>query len=251
VGHLDDKVAIITGAARGIGRAYALGFVQEGAAVAAADLSDPSPVVEEIVATGGKALAVHVDVADEASTKEMARTVFEHFGRIDILVNNAAYMTTAVQGPFEDFAVEEWDRVFQVNVRGSWLCAKAVAPYMREQNYGKIVNISSMTAIDGTPTLLHYLSSKAAVVGLTRGLATELGENNITVNTVTPDYIPHDPQYDARQPEGQGAWIISRRPLRREEVPEDMVGAVVFLSSPGSDFITGQNLVVNGGATYH
>jgi 3-oxoacyl-[acyl-carrier protein] reductase len=251
VGHLDDKVAIVTGAARGIGRAYSLGMVREGAALACADVSDASPVVKEIEEMGGRAIAVPVDVSDEASTEAMAKSVADHLGRIDILVNNAAYMTTAVQGPFEDFTIEEWDKVFAINVRGSWLCAKAVTPYMRKQKYGKIVNISSMTAIDGTPTLLHYLSSKAAIVGLTRGLATELGEDNITVNTVTPDYIPHDPKYDARQPEGQGDWIISRRPLRREEVPEDMVGAVIFLTSPYSDFITGQNIVVNGGATYH
>jgi 3-oxoacyl-[acyl-carrier protein] reductase len=121
---------------------------------------------------------------------------------------------------------------------------------MREQQYGKIINISSMTMVDGTPTLLHYLSSKAAVIGLTRGLARELGRYQITVNTVTPDYIPHDKDYAARQPAGQGDWIISRRCIPREEVPDDMVGVVTFLAGPGSDFITGQNIAVNGGSAF-
>jgi 3-oxoacyl-[acyl-carrier protein] reductase len=250
MGQLQDRVAIVTGGARGIGRAYSIGMASEGATVAVADVNDCSPVVAEIAAANGRALAVRVDIANAADTEAMAKAVVEQFGRIDILVNNAAYMTTAVQAPFEELDIEEWDKVFRINVRGSWLCAKAVAPYMREQRYGKIINISSMTVVDGTPTLLHYLSSKAAIIGLTRGLATELGTDNITVNTVTPDYIPHDPQYDARQPEGQGAWIISRRAIQRQELPEDMVGTVIFLASAGSDFITGQNIIVNGGASY-
>ena len=250
MGQLQDRVAIVTGGARGIGRAYCIGMAREGATVAVADINDSSPVVAEIRAEGGRAVPVHVDIADPAATEAMAESVIDECGRIDVLVNNAGYMTTAVQSPFEELEIEEWDKVFRINVRGSWLCAKAVAPHMRRQGYGKIVNISSMTVVDGTPTLLHYLSSKAAIVGLTRGLATELGNDNIMVNTVTPDYIPHDPQYDARQPTGQGEWIISRRAIKRLEVPEDMVGTVIFLSGAGSDFITGQNILVNGGASY-
>lgn len=250
MGQLDGRVAIVTGGARGLGRAYAIGLAREGASIGVADIGDARPVVAEIEAMGGSAAGLHVDIADPASTEAMATSMVDRFGRIDVLINNAGYMTGANQAPFEEFDVQEWDKVFQINVRGSWLCAKAVTPHMRAARYGKIVNISSMTVADGTPTLLHYLSSKAAIIGLTRGMARELGDDNITVNTVTPDYIPHDKDYASRQPEGQGQWIIDRRCIKREEVPEDMVGAVVFLSGPGSDFITGQNLAVNGGAVF-
>jgi 3-oxoacyl-[acyl-carrier protein] reductase len=252
LGSLDGRVAIVTGGARGIGRAYCLGLARDGAAVVVADLNDPDPVVAEIEgSTGsGAAAGVRVDVSDKASADAMARVVAERYGRIDVLVNNAGYMTQATQLPFDELDVDEWDKPFQVNVRGSWLCASAVAPAMRRQNYGKIINVSSMTVVDGTETLVHYLSSKAAIVGLTRGLARELGAYNIAVNTVTPDYIPHDRDYDARQPPGQGQRIIARRCIKREEVPEDMVGVVVFLAGQGSDFITGQNFAVNGGSAF-
>jgi 3-oxoacyl-[acyl-carrier protein] reductase len=250
MGTLEGRVAVVTGGARGLGRAYCLHLAQEGCRVAVADLGDPEPVVREIEQAGGTATGVRVDVSDRESTEAMVRAVVASFGRLDVLVNNAGYMTGAAQLPFDELDVAEWDKPFQVNVRGSWLCAKAAAPVMRQQNYGKIINISSMTVADGTPTLLHYLSSKAAIIGLTRGLARELGQYHITVNTVTPDYIPHDKDYDARQPSGQGDWIISRRCLTREEVPEDMVGVVAFLAGPGSDFITGQNIAVNGGSAF-
>ena len=251
LGSLDDRVAIVTGGARGIGRSYCLGLAREGAVVAVADLNDPRQVVEEIEASGGKgAIGVRVDVSDKASAHAMAREVTERYGRIDVLVNNAGYMTEATQLPFDELEVDEWDKPFQVNVRGSWLCASAVAATMRQQNYGKIINISSMTVVDGTETLVHYLSSKAAIIGLTRGLARELGAFNIAVNTVTPDYIPHDRDYDARQPPGQGERIIARRCIKREQIPEDMVGVVVFLAGHGSDFITGQNFAVNGGSAF-
>jgi 3-oxoacyl-[acyl-carrier protein] reductase len=251
MGSLDGRVAVVTGGARGIGRAYCLGLAREGAAVVVADLDDPSEVVGEIEAGGsGTAMGVRVDVSDKASVDAMARAVTERHARIDVLVNNAGYMTNAAQLPFDEIDVAEWDRPFQVNVRGSWLCASAVAAIMRRQNYGKIINVSSMTVVDGTETLVHYLSSKAAIIGLTRGLARELGAFNIAVNTVTPDYIPHDRDYDARQPPGQGDRIIARRCFKREQVPQDMVGVVVFLAGPGADFITGQNIAVNGGSAF-
>jgi 3-oxoacyl-[acyl-carrier protein] reductase len=252
VGSLDGRVAIVTGGARGIGRAYCLGLAGEGAIVVVADINDPHQVVKEVEASpgSGAAMGVRVDVSDKASVDEMARAVVGRYGRIDVLINNAGYMTEATQLPFDQLGVDDWDKPFQVNVRGSWLCASAVAATMRQQNYGKIINVSSMTVVDGTETLLHYLSSKAAIVGLSRGLARELGAFNIAVNTVTPDYIPHDRDYDARQPPGQGERIIARRCIKREEAPEDMVGVILFLAGGGSNFITGQNFAVNGGSAF-
>ncbi len=249
-GALDGRVAIITGGARGIGRAYCHGFAHANAAVAVADIVDPSPVVGEILGMGGRAVGVHVDVTDRDSVFRMTETVAAEFGHIDVLVNNAAYYTAMRQSPFERIEVEEWDRAFAVNVRGPWLCAAAVSPYMRAQRYGKIINVSSMTVHDGTPDFLHYVATKAAVIGLTRGMAREMGEDNIAVNTVTPDYIPHDRAYAGTQPGWLEEWIINRRCFKREEVPEDVVGLVLFLAGPGSDFITGQNIPVNGGSAF-
>jgi NAD(P)-dependent dehydrogenase (short-subunit alcohol dehydrogenase family) len=249
MGQLDEKVAIITGGARGIGRAYALGFAREGAAVAVADAGDASGVVTEIEAAGGRALAVPVDVTDEASTAGMAEAVLERFGTIDILVNNAGHFRYARRGPFTDIPVEEWDLAFDVNVRGTWLCAKAVFPTMRDKGSGKIVNISSMTAWKGNRNFLHYVASKAAIVGLTRALALEVGEHNINVNTLVPEYIPHDLEYAVDLP-GIDEKIVAQRVFKRTQVPEDMVGAAIFLSSAASDFITGQSLLVNGGTQF-
>ncbi|HEY7280252.1 MAG TPA: SDR family oxidoreductase [Actinomycetota bacterium] len=250
MGQLDGRVAIVTGGARGIGREYSLGLAVEGAAVAIADLADAGEVVAEIEAAGGRALAVRVDVSDAESTREMATATASALGSIDILVNNAAYYTTVFRGPFDEIPVDEWDKAFAINVRGPWLCACAVAPYMRAAGYGKIINIASMTVSDGTPGFMHYVTTKAAVTGLTRTLARELGEHDICVNTVTPDYIPHDADYAARQPEWLDNWIESGRCFKRKQVPSDMVGTVVFLASSASDFVTGQNVAVNGGRQF-
>lgn len=250
MGLLDGLVAIVTGGARGIGRAYCLGLAREGAAVIVADLRDPSETVKAVQAAGADAIGVEVDVSDRSSTEAMAAAAHERFGRIDVLVNNAAFYMTVTKSPFEDITVEEWDRAFAVNVRGSWLCARAVSPYMRRQGSGKIINISSMTVHDGTPEFLHYVASKAAVIGLTRAMAKELGDDGVAVNTVTPDYIPHDKGYASRQWEGLNAWIESDRCFKREQVPEDMVGTVLYLASPLSNFVSGQNIAVNGGRRF-
>ena len=246
MGLLDDRVIIITGAARGIGKAYALGMAAEGGRIVVADLADGSDTVAEIEAAGGTAAAFSVNVADEAATEAMADFAVERFGKLDVLINNAALFTTIVMGPFDEISVEDWDRVFAVNVRGSWLAAKAAARHMKEQRSGKIINISSMTVPDGTPGFAHYVASKAAVVGLTRALARELGPWNISVNTLTPDFIAHDPDVRAAN-EGVDELLSERRSFVRSQEPEDMVGTAIYLAGSQSDFVTGQNFYVNGG----
>lgn len=251
MGMLDGQAVIVTGGAGGIGSAYCRGLAREGASLVVADLADGSGMAaeaEELGAAG--AVSVRVDVSDPASTEAMAAAAHDRFGKIDALVNNAAFYLTATQGPMEDIPPDEWDLCFAVNVKGSWLCARAVSPYMRAQGSGKIVNIASMTVNDGTPGFLHYVASKAAVWGLTRSLARELGGDGIAVNTLTPDYIPHDADYAARQP-GVDGIITARRAFKRTQVPDDMVGTLLYLVSPWSDFVTGQNIWVNGGSGFH
>jgi NAD(P)-dependent dehydrogenase (short-subunit alcohol dehydrogenase family) len=248
MGALGGRVSIVTGGAQGLGRAYCLGLAAEGSAVVVADVLDGSPVAAEISAAGGEALAVQVDVSDPAATVAMADAAVQRFGRIDVLVNNAAYFKQARRGPFEAIGVAEWDRAFAVNVRGTWLCCRAVYPQMRRQGYGKIVNISSNTPYKGVPGFLHYTSSKSAIIGLTRALAREVGGDGIAVNTVAPDFIPDEEM--ARTRAAESAAVIEQRCFRRIQTPEDMVGLVVFLAGAGSDFVTGQSFLVNGGALF-
>jgi 3-oxoacyl-[acyl-carrier protein] reductase len=246
---LDGQVAIVTGGARGVGRAYCLGLAQEGAAVVVADLVDASDLVREIESTGGRAASIPVDISDQASTESLAAAVVERFGRVDVLINNAAHFRYIEKSNFADIAVEEWDKAFAVNVRGSWLCARAVYPQMQRQQSGRIINISSMVVWRGTPGFLHYSASKAAIIGLTRGLAVEAGKDNIAVNTVVPDFMPHDLEYAAANP-GIDQVNVSDRIFKRTQTPEDMVGVVLFLAGPGADFITGQSFLVNGGSRF-
>jgi 3-oxoacyl-[acyl-carrier protein] reductase len=237
---MSREVAVVTGGARGLGLAYVEGLKNAGFAVVVADLSE----------SDAGDLYVHVDVGDPASTEAMAAAVLERFGRIDVLINNAGYFTQIVKKPFEELTVEEWDLAFAVNVRGTWLCCRAVAPTMKARRSGKIVNTSSMTVPSGIPGFLHYVSSKSAIVGFTRALARELGEWGISVNTVTPDYVPHDEEYAARQPE-MAALLANQRAFKRDQVPEDLVGTILFLAGHGSDFVTGQDFWVNGGRLFN
>ena len=234
-----SDVVIVTGAASGLGAVYCRELAAAGYTVVGADLAPVDDVD----------LAVEVDVTDRASTEELARQVVERFGRIDALVNNAAVYSTIVKKPFEEISDDEWDRVLAVNVKGAWLCARAVAPAMRRQGRGKIVNVSSTTVPTAPPGFAHYVASKAAIVGLTRALARELGTDGICVNTLTPDYIAFDRDYDNRQPE-MASTLAAQRIFAREQTPEDMVGALLFLLGPGSDFVTGQNISVNGGRAF-
>jgi 3-oxoacyl-[acyl-carrier protein] reductase len=237
---MNGEVVIVTGGARGLGAAYVRGLKDAGYRVAVADLNESDE----------GDMYVRVDVSDADSCNEMARAVLDRFGQVDVLVNNAGYFTQIVKKPFEELSVEEWDTCFGVNVRGTWLATRAVVPAMKERRFGKIINTSSMTVPSGIPGFLHYVSSKAAIVGFTRALARELGEWNICVNTITPDYIPHDEEYAARQPE-MAAVIAQQRAFKRDQVPEDMVGTVLYLAGHGSDFVTGQNLWVNGGRLFN
>jgi 3-oxoacyl-[acyl-carrier protein] reductase len=242
-------IVIVTGAAGGIGRVYAKALAEAGYGVVAADVQPADAVAAEIAASGGTAIAIEVDVSDRASTEAMAARALERFGRIDALVNNAAYYTAIVKKDFTELSNEEWDRCFAVNVRGAWLCARAVAPAMKEQRRGKIVNVSSMTVPTAPPGFAHYISSKAAIIGLTRALARELGEHRICVNTLTPDYIAFDRDYDNRQPE-MLAMLTAQRCFRRDEQPDDLLGTLLYLLGPGSDFVTGQEIWINGGRAF-
>jgi 3-oxoacyl-[acyl-carrier protein] reductase len=237
---MSRPVAIVTGGARGLGAAYVEGLRGAGYDVVVADLA----------ATDACDLFVRTDVSDPASTEALAAATLERFGRIDALVNNAAVYSSIVKRPFEQIPVEEWDDVFRVNVRGAWLCSRAVAPAMRERQRGKIVNVASMTVPTAPPGFAHYVASKAAIVGLTRALARELGPDGICVNTLTPDYIAFDRHYDNRQPE-MAPTLAAQRVFAREQAPEDMVGTLLYLVGPGSDFVTGQDVWVNGGRLFH
>jgi 3-oxoacyl-[acyl-carrier protein] reductase len=232
-------VVVVTGSASGLGRTYCLELAAAGWTVVGADLRETDDV----------ALSVVTDVSDRGQTERLAAATLDAFGRIDALVNNAAYYTAIVKRPFEEIDDDEWDTVFAVNVRGAWLCARAVAPAMRRQGRGKIVNVSSTTVPTAPPGFAHYVASKAAIVGLTRALARELGADGICVNTLTPDYIAFDREYDNRQPEMAGA-LAAQRVFARKGVPEDVVGTLLFLLGPGSDFVTGQNISVNGGRVF-
>jgi 3-oxoacyl-[acyl-carrier protein] reductase len=246
---LDGKVAIVTGGGRGIGARYCRGLAAEGARVMVADINEAG--ARQVASEVGGA-SVRVDVADEQSVQAMVSTTRSTFGRIDILINNAAMFTEVLQPrkAFDAIPVEEWDRVMAVNVRGTWLCARAVAPIFREQRSGVIINISSGTIFSGTEGFAHYVTSKAAVWGLARVLARELGPYGVRVNAITPGLTSSEMVQEVYPAEALTARAEARV-FRRQETPDDLVGTVVFLCSDASAFITGQTLNVDGGAHFH
>lgn len=245
---LKDKVAIVTGGAQGLGRAFSHTLASEGAKLVVADINGKGAlgVAEEIRGKGGEALGFEVDVSVEESTRRMADACVGRYGGVDVLVNNAAIYYGLKYTPFEELSSEEWDRVMAVNVKGIWLCTKAVAPYMKDKKKGKIINIASGAPLKGNPGLLHYNASKSAVIGMTRSLAKEMGKHGINVNAVAPSITMTDAS-KLLAGEERLKQALSGRCFQRFEEPEDIVGTVVFLASNLSDYITGQTIAVNGG----
>jgi NAD(P)-dependent dehydrogenase (short-subunit alcohol dehydrogenase family) len=241
-----DKSVIITGGGGKIAKAYATAFAQEGAKLSLPDIARADHIVKAVENTGGTAISMTCDVSDEKSVRAMVEETVRQFGTVDVLINNAAYFMTVWKGPFWEMAVDEFDKAMAVNVRGSWLCAKAVVPHMQKHKKGKIINISSNVALTGNPNYIHYVTSKGAIIAMTRAMARELGDWNICVNTVSPGFVVTegrqvDPEYEKVR--------AQQRSLKRSQVETDLVGTVMYLASPESDFMTGQLLNVDGG--YH
>jgi len=251
--RLKDKVAVITGAARGIGAAFAIGFAGEGARVVVADVGDGTDTVAAIEKAGGEALFVKTDVSRQEQCDAMAKAAVDRFGAVDILVNNAGLLVTLK--PFMEVTREEWMRVMEVNTLGPFQCVKAVFPYMKDRG-GKIVNISSGTIFEGVPGMPHYISSKGAIVAFTRGMARELGEYGINVNAIAPGFTHSEggEEFDRNKkfpPAPLDEVQMSMRCIKKPAYPEDLVGVALFLSSDDSRMITGQLIVHDGGVSLH
>ncbi|HZT45314.1 MAG TPA: SDR family oxidoreductase [Gaiellaceae bacterium] len=237
--RLERKVAVVTGGAQGIGAAIADGLRAEGAAVVVADLSPSED-------------GIRADVSREDDVRRMVGETVERHGRLDILINNAGLYASLAMRPFTEIPLEEWRQVMDVNVASMFLTCRAAVPVMRERGGGKIVNISSGTPFRGVPFLLHYVASKGAIVALTRALAKELGKDSINVNCVAPGFtmsegVKANPEVVEKLRDAS----IAARTIQRDQVPEDVVGAVVFLCTPAADFITGQTMVIDGGQYFH
>lgn len=247
MGVLEGKTIIVTGAGGNIGRAYCRGLLDQGANVLAADLGTLSAADW---GGGARLRTFRADILSQADCDAMAQAAVDAFGSLDGIINNAGFFKSASFGSFMDIDPAEWDRCYQVNVRGTWQCCRAVYPHMKAQGRGSIVNIGSNTPYKGIPNFLHYVSSKMAIVGLTRALAREVGAAGITVNTLCPDLIPDD-EILGKQGSAANDRTVGERCLKRTQTPEDMIGAAVFLLSGLAGFVTGQSLLVNGGAHFN
>lgn len=250
--RLTGMSAIVTGGAKGIGRHYSMALADEGAQVMVADIADGSAVAKEIVAKHGQGAAESVmfDVSDEKAVKSLVEKTVERFGKIDVLVNNAALFATLDYKPMTDIDGELWDKVMAINVRGPFLMAKYAVPHMKARKYGKIINIGSGTAKKGMPNLLHYVTSKGAITSMTRAMSRELGGDGICVNTLAPGLIMSDSvQKSGTHSDTLVNAVVQSRAIKRDAFPEDLLGALVFLASKDSDFVTGQIIAVDGGST--
>jgi 3-oxoacyl-[acyl-carrier protein] reductase len=249
--RLEGKVAIITGAGKGLGKAFAARFAEEGAKLVLAtrkDLEGLKKAAEEVTAKGAECIWLQTDVTSLTDVKAMAEEAVKKFGRIDILVNNAAFYYGVERRPFNQISPEEWDMMMAINVKGPWLCAQAVFPQMKAQGKGKIINLTSEVFFTGSNGFAHYVASKGGVVGLTRALAAELGPNNITVNAVAPGFTDTEA---SRTIADVTKYDTSKTPLRRLGVADDIVGAALFFASDDADFITGEIMLVDGGRAMH
>ncbi len=253
--RLKDRTAIVTGGARGLGRAFALRLAQEGARIMVMnivlrdkDSEDMKETVRLIEELGGDARLFEGDVTSESDTKAMAEATAAAFGKIDILINNAAIYDGLVRKPFDEISLKEWDLVMGVNVKGAFLATRAVFPFMKKQAYGKIVNLCSETAFTGSHGFVHYVTSKGGILALTRSLAVELGPYNICINAVAPGFTDTEA---SRSLADVKKYDTSKTPLKRLGTPDDVTGAALFLASSESDFITGQTMVVDGGRYMH
>jgi len=249
--RLSGKTALVTGGARGIGRHYSLALAAEGARVMIADIEDATALAAEIAKAHGKdsVASAICDVSDEAQVRALVKQTIERFGQIDVLVNNAAFYAKLHPRNFDEWDIATWDKVMAVNVRGPWLMVKHVAPHMTARKSGKIVNIASGAPYKGVPRMLPYVSSKGAIIALTRSLSRELGPYGISVNSLSPGYILSETGLENTQHvEEERIPVRNSRAFKRDAYPEDLTGTLVFLASSDSDFITGQSIVVDGGA---
>lgn len=242
---LPEHTIIVTGAATGIGQAFALGAAAQGAHVVVADMNAADETMDLIKAQGGRATYARVDVSDDASVQAMAETAVKATGRIDGLINNAAYFREVKLTPFEELDPVIWDRIFQVNVKGVWLCSKAVMPAMRSRGSGSIVNIASVVAVAGQPGYLHYVATKGAVLSMTKGLAKECGKDGVRCNVIAPGFVITDATKN-RPIEWQQSFLKARA-ISREQRPDDLVGTALYLLSDLAGFVSGQTIVVDGG----
>lgn len=252
MGQLTNKVGIVTGAARGLGRAYAVAMAEEGASVLVCDVNDCTETVAEIVAGGGRAAALSVDVTKMSNCDEMAERALSEFGRLDILVNNAALYGGLKGARFELLEEAQWDAVMRVNVKGVWQASKAVVEPMRAAGGGSIINIASLAAVYGLPYGLDYVASKAAVIGMTRGMARELGDALIRVNAVAPSAVMTEGTHEffGEKLEKAKSVIASGQVIKRNLQPADLTGTIIYLASDASAFVTGQTHMVDGGSWF-
>jgi len=247
---LKDKVAIITGASRGLGKAFAMRFAEEGAKLllTTTSMERAEATVKEIEAKGGEVAVIKADISVASDTQKIAEKVIKEYGRVDILVNNAAIWFGIRAKPWDTWTEEEWDRIFSVNVKGTWMVCKAIAPLMVEAGKGKIINIASNVArVGGAPFFMPYACGKGAIYTLTHALAHALGSSNINVNAVAPGFTATEASLDMSGPDTSFKTATSGQSIQRREEPEDLVGATLFLASSESDFISGQVIYVDGG----